>query len=139
MTLYHATCIEIDSRGILIEGPSGSGKSDLALRLMSRGAKLVSDDYVELASKGGHLTATAPEKIAGKMEVRGVGLVDVDYTNEVRIALLIELTPRDEIPRLPDPRHKELGGVRVPHFALEAFDSSAVDKIFVILKSISQD
>ncbi len=139
MTLYHATCVEIDDRGVLIEGPSGSGKSDLALRLLGRGAKLVSDDYVELASKSRDLTATAPEKIAGKMEVRGVGLVDVDYTNEVKIALLIELTPRDEIPRLPDPRHKELGGIQVPVFALDAFDASAVDKIFLILKSISRD
>jgi serine kinase of HPr protein (carbohydrate metabolism regulator) len=139
MTLYHATCVEIDARGVLIEGPPGSGKSDLALRLLGRGAMLVSDDYVELASKGGHLTATAPEKIAGKMEVRGVGLVDVDYTSEVKIVLLIELTPRDKIPRLPDPRHKELESIRVPHFALEAFDASAIDKIFLILKNISRD
>ncbi len=139
MTLYHATCVEIDGRGVLIEGPSGSGKSDLALRLISQGARLVSDDYVELLSKGGHLTATTPEKIAGKMEVRGVGLVDVDYINEVKIALLIELTPRDEILRLPDPRHKKLEGNQLPLFALEAFDASAVDKVFLILKSISRD
>lgn len=139
MTLYHATCVEIDGRGVLIEGPSGSGKSDLALRLLSRGAMLVSDDYVELASKDRYLTATAPEKIAGKMEVRGVGLVDMVYTSEVKIALLIELTPRDNIPRLPDPRHKELESTRVPHFALEAFDASAVDKIFLILNNIARD
>jgi serine kinase of HPr protein (carbohydrate metabolism regulator) len=56
----HATCVAIDGRGILIRGRSGAGKSDLALRLIDRGARLVSDDYTILAASGGRLRAAAP-------------------------------------------------------------------------------
>jgi len=83
------------------------------------------------------LFATAPEKIAGQMEVRDIGLVDLDYVNKARIALVIELKPRDKIPRLPDPRKKDLEGHHVPLFALDAFDASAADKVFLALKSFS--
>lgn len=134
MSLYHATCILIKGKGVLLEGPSGAGKSDLALRLMSLGAQLVSDDYITLSKKAGALVATAPEKIAGKMEVRGLGLIDIDHAREATIDLVIELKPREHVPRLPKGNTKTLEGVSIPTLTLHAFDASTPDKILLALK-----
>lgn len=134
MSLYHATCILIKGKGVLLEGPSGAGKSDLALRLMSLGAQLVSDDYITLSKKAGSLVATAPEKIAGKMEVRGLGLIDIDHAREATIDLVIELKPREHVPRLPKDYAKTLEGVSIPTLTLHAFDASTPDKILLALK-----
>lgn len=134
MSLYHATCILIKGKGVLLEGPSGAGKSDLALRLMSLGAQLVSDDYITLAKKAGALVATAPEKIAGKMEVRGLGLIDIDHAREATIDLVIDLKPRGHVPRLPKGNTKTLEGVSIPILTLHAFDASTPDKILLALK-----
>ncbi len=134
MSLYHATCILIKGKGVLLEGPSGAGKSDLALRLLSLGAELVSDDYITLAKKAGALVATAPEKIAGKMEVRGLGLIDIDHAREAGIDLVIDLKPREHVPRLPKGNTKTLEGVSIPTLTLHAFDASTPDKILLALK-----
>src|SRR3546814_5042791 len=64
----HASCVALDGRAVLLMGASGSGKSDLALRLIDRGWSLVSDDYVTLESRGGKLVAAPPEQIAGRSE-----------------------------------------------------------------------
>ena len=134
MSLYHATCILIKGKGVLLEGPSGAGKSDLALRLMSLGAQLVSDDYITLSKKAGGVVATAPEKIAGKMEVRGLGLIDIDHAREAAIDLVIDLKPREHVPRLPKGNTKTLEGVSIPTLTLHAFDASTPDKILLALK-----
>ncbi len=134
MSLYHATCILIKGKGVLLEGPSGAGKSDLALRLMSLGAKLVSDDYITLSKKKGGLIAKAPDKIAGKMEVRGLGLIDTDHAREAAIDLVIDLKPRQEVPRLPRTNTKTIEGVNIPTLTLHAFDASTPDKILLALK-----
>ena len=133
MSLYHATCIAINGKGILLEGPSGAGKSDLALRLISRGGVLVGDDYLTLSAKKNQLLATVPGNIAGKMEVRGVGVMDVDYVPETTIALAIELVPRGEVPRLPENKVKTLEDIKIPVLALHAFDASTPDKIILAL------
>lgn len=74
-TNIHATCISYRDNGILLIGPSGSGKSDLALRMMmNKGAQLVADDRTDVEEKFGRLRATCPENIRGMMEVRGIGL-----------------------------------------------------------------
>src|SRR3546814_17418763 len=83
MLRVHATCIAIDGRGILLRGPSGSGKSDLALRLIDGGALLVADDQVILTEADGELTASAPATTAGRMEVRGIGVVDMPHLPQV--------------------------------------------------------
>lgn len=134
MSLYHATCILIKGKGVLLEGPSGAGKSDLALRLMSLGAQLVSDDYITLSKKAGALVATAPEKIAGKMEVRGLGLIDINHAREAAIDLVIDLKPRGHVPRLPKGNTKTFEGVSIPTLTLHAFDASTPDKILLALK-----
>ena len=79
----HASTVAIDGRAVLIAGLSGSGKSDLALRLIDRGAVLVSDDYTVVSRAGDELTACAPTTIKGKMEVRGVGLMSIDRKSVV--------------------------------------------------------
>ena len=136
MSLYHATCLTINGKGILLEGPSGTGKSDLALRLISRGGLLVGDDYITLSAKNNRLLATVPDKIAGKMEVRGLGVVNVDYVPEAIIALAIDLVPRGAVPRLPENKVIPLEGINIPTLALHAFDASTPDKIILALKNL---
>jgi serine kinase of HPr protein (carbohydrate metabolism regulator) len=129
----HATCVAIDGRAVLIMGRSGSGKSDLALRLIDRGAHLVSDDYTSIQRRGESLFATAPETIAGKIELRGVGLVDLPADRDVPIALLVDL---DLNPiRLPEPGPGRLiAGVSLPVIGLEAHTASAPIKLEAALR-----
>src|SRR5437868_13064197 len=96
----HASSVALDGRAVLISGPSGSGKSDLALRLLDRGFTLVSDDQTIVKRDGDRLIASAPANIAGKLEIRGIGIVDRETLTEVPVALIIELT--SDIQRLPD-------------------------------------
>ena len=78
MEQIHATCVDIEGAGVLLLGPSASGKSDLALRLMDGGARLVADDRVDLALEDGRLVASAPKDIASRIEVRGLGILEFD-------------------------------------------------------------
>jgi serine kinase of HPr protein (carbohydrate metabolism regulator) len=89
--------------GVLLKGPSGSGKSDLALRLIERGGMLVADDRVELFRDGTALAARAPRALAGLLEIRGVGIVEFPFAASAQIALVVELAGTDKIARLPEP------------------------------------
>jgi serine kinase of HPr protein (carbohydrate metabolism regulator) len=123
----HATCVAIGGRGVLIRGRSGSGKSDLALRLIDRGAELVSDDYTELRLEGGRLIASAPAAIAGRMEIRGVGLVEFTAAAQAPVCLLVDL---DAVPeRLPEPVNHSLAGQDVPTLIFAALEPSAPLKL----------
>src|SRR3954464_14823369 len=96
----HASTVATDGRAVVISGPSGSGKSDLALRLLDRGFALVSDDQTFLRVRDGRLIASAPPTIRGKLEVRGLGIVEVESIADVPVALVVELT--SDMQRLPD-------------------------------------
>ena len=96
----HASTVATDGRAVVILGPSGSGKSDLALRLLDRGFTLVSDDQTLIKKDGERLMASAPPNIAGKLEIRGIGIVEMETLSNIPVALLVELT--SEIQRLPD-------------------------------------
>src|SRR6185295_873342 len=85
----HASTVALDGRAVLISGPSGSGKSDLALRMLDRGFTLVSDDRTILRRLGGKLIASAPDTIKGKLEVRGVGIVEMKTVANVPVALVV--------------------------------------------------
>ena len=128
----HASCVEIGGRGVLIAGRSGSGKSDLALRLIDRGATLVSDDYTLIWNAGGRLLAKAPDTIAGKIEMRGVGLIELPALADVPVCLLADLDRAVE--RLPDVGRTNLMGIELPVIAISALEASAPVKLETALR-----
>jgi HPr kinase/phosphorylase len=102
----HANCVLLTApvtTGILILGDSGSGKSDLTLRLIDQGALLVADDRTELFVETGKLKARAPAALAGLIEIRGIGIVALPYEKTAQIGLVVQLAARSDIPRLPEP------------------------------------
>jgi serine kinase of HPr protein (carbohydrate metabolism regulator) len=129
VTTLHATCVAIGGRGILLTGPPGAGKSDLALRLIDRGAELVSDDGTLVIARGGILYAGAPATIAGKIEIRGLGIADVPARAEAPLALALALD--QPVPRMPDEVLPTLTieGVALPLLALDPFEYSAPVKV----------
>lgn len=133
MKTVHATCVAIDGNGLLIMGASGSGKSDLALRLVDRGAVLVSDDYTALTAVDGRLRASPPTNIAGLLEIRHIGIVNLPYVIDVPIALAIALDEKPE--RMPDqPAMIDLLGLSLPCVALAGLEASAPIKSEMALK-----
>lgn len=102
--LMHASCVDHGGRGLLILGPSGSGKSALALELMAMGARLVADDRTLLTLAGEGVEARCPPALLGMIEARGLGLLNADPVSFTRIALAVDLGSR-ETERLPPIRH----------------------------------
>jgi serine kinase of HPr protein (carbohydrate metabolism regulator) len=133
----HASTVAMDGRAVLITGSSGAGKSDLALRLLDRGFALVSDDQTIVRKDGDRLIASAPPTIAGKLEIRGIGIVDMDHVEDVPVALIVELT--SEILRLPDPsRERPVLGVPLPLISIDAMAASAPSKVALALDRIGR-
>ena len=115
--------------GVLIEGPSGSGKSDLALRALDHGFRLVADDRVLLWASGGALFGRAPDVLAGLLEVRGLGVGPAPSLRLSRVALVVECVPAAQVERLPDPATVERAGVRIPLLRLWPFEPAAPAKL----------
>ena len=128
----HASTVASEGRAVLITGPSGSGKSDLSLRLLDRGFTLVSDDRTIVRADGNRLLASAPPTIAGKLEVRGIGIVEMETVSDVPVALIVELT--SDIQRLPDDlRERPILGVSLPLVSIDAMTASAPSKVALAL------
>ena len=128
----HASTVAQDGRAVLITGPSGSGKSDLTLRMLDRGFTLVSDDQTIIKKDGTRLLASAPPTIAGKLEIRGIGIIDFEQTDNVPVALAVELT--GEFQRLPDDsRERLILGIGVPLITIDAMTASAPAKVVFAL------
>lgn len=128
----HASCVAADGRAVLIVGPSGSGKSDLALRLTDRGFTLVSDDRTIVRKEGERLVASAPPTIKGKLEIRGIGIVEMETVSDVPVALVVELT--NEYTRLPDDsRERLILGAGIPLVSVDAMAASAASKVALAL------
>jgi len=127
--LVHATAIAIEGDGVLLRGPPGAGKSDLALRLIEGGAHLLADDQALLQRVGNHVIVRAPAAIAGLIEVRGVGILQVDSLEEAPLALVVDLVPSAQVERIPDNRFEIVLGLSVPLIALAPFEVSAAAKL----------
>lgn len=111
--VFAASAVAIGDRALAIEGPPGSGKSSLTLALIDRGAVLIGDDGVSLTRQGDRVFASVPPNIAGKIELRGVGLFDVPVSAPLPLALVLSLGVGGE--RLPETAsHRELLGIEVP-------------------------
>ena len=131
--MLHATTVAIGDRAVLIVGRSGSGKSDLALRLIDRGAVLVSDDYTEVFRSGDEVYARPPETIAGRIEIRGVGVTEIAYITDIRVGLCVMLD--EVVERMPmQYRSSTIAGIEVPIFAVDPFHASAAIKVEIALQ-----
>lgn len=133
MTRIHATAVSIGGKAVLLTGASGAGKSDLALRLIDRGAVLIADDQVELRLQDGVLRASPPPTIEGRIEVRGVGIVAMPFTRDVPVTLAIDLDLPPE--RLPERRTRMIGGAAVSLALLDPREISAPLKVELLLSS----
>ncbi len=132
----HATTVSIKGRGVMIMGASGIGKSDLALRLIDRGAVLVSDDYTDVRADLGALIAAPPPTIAGLIEVRGLGIITLPHTENVQVALIVDLN--DAPQRLPDEaKHIDMLGISIATLALAAHEASSPIKVEWALDQIT--
>lgn len=133
--MVHATCVAIGAHGVLFLGHSGTGKSDLALRLIDRGAMLVSDDQTALVLRGGRLIASPPDTLAGKIEVRGLGITERPWRGHVPIVVAVRLTERYE--RMPAEGLTEtVAGVAVPMVLLNAFEATAPIKVELAVERV---
>ncbi len=130
----HATCVSLYGAGLIIRGSSGAGKSDLALRLIDRGARLVADDRVDLLVSDNGVIARAPETLAGLLEVRGLGILRVPVLEATVVRLVVDLVDHENVPRLPDRRMTDLIGMDVPAVTLDPFEASAVTKVRLALE-----
>lgn len=118
----------------MLLGPSGIGKSDLALRLIDAGFVLVADDRVDLAAEGGAVIASGPDALAGLIEVRGIGIIRLpDSLARARVLLAVRLAPRETIERLPEAETTALAGLAVPSIAVDPEAASAVARIRLAL------
>ena len=137
--LVHATAVAIGGAGVLLTGRPGSGKSDLALRLVDGGASLIADDQVMLQRQGDRLIAgfpvAAPAELRGRLEVRGLGLVAVAPSGAVPLALVVALRPGPPAERLPVPESAEYLGVAVPVLGLDPFIASAAAQVRLAVRT----
>lgn len=129
----HASCVAIGGAGVLLLGASGSGKSDLALRLIDEGAALVADDRTILFVQRRALHARPPDSIAGLMEVRGLGILKLAHRRRVKLALVVKLG--GTAARLPQPAFFRALNTKLPQIALDSRLASAPARIRLALKA----
>ena len=134
--LVHGSAVDIDGRGILVRGPSGSGKSDLILRLIDGGACLVADDQVEIFPEESGLFLRPPATIAGMLEIRGLGIVELPWHAPVPLMLIVDLAAADAIERLPNPETVPIAGRSVSRLALYPWEVSATAKVRLAVRTV---
>ena len=140
-SLVHGTAIALAGRAALIRGASGAGKSDLALRCLMQpatavvpaGATLVADDQILAELRDGKVLLRCPEATRGLIEVRGVGIVAIPWTDPAELQLVVDLVAPDDIERLPEPSCASILGVKIKRLALAPFEASAPLKLLLAL------
>lgn len=131
------TVIAINGRAALLRGPSGSGKSDLAFRLVEQeGAFLVGDDHVDLDLQNGDLIARPKPGWQGKLELRGLGIVTLPAVEVAKLSLVVDLVARERVPRLPDPVFEAFHSIKLPRLALHSFDATTPAKLRIALAAL---
>jgi HPr kinase/phosphorylase len=140
-TQIHASCVAFGDRAVLIRGPSGSGKSELVLRLidaegyglgnMPQRATLVADDQVLLTQTDDTIYAKPAPALAGLLEIRGQGIVSLNYVQNIALCLVVDLVPASEISRMPEPEELTtmIMGVKLPRLALDGHAAAAPAKL----------
>jgi len=140
----HGTCVAFGSdgrglRAVLLRGVSGTGKSDLAYRLVKEEeALLVADDRVDVSDQDGTLGVQGQAGWAGLLELRGLGLVSLPVVETAPLVLIVDLVERDAVPRLPEPTYEELLGHRLPVLRLHAFDATTAAKVRLAVAHIPE-
>lgn len=143
MTTLHGTCVQISGLGILLTGAPGSGKSDLALRLIepfgSASAVLVADDQVVIEHSGGKLMARPPETIAGRLEVRGIGILNLPHVAGTELRLVVRVDAGNTDERIPDFSRQvaEICGVSIPELHIDPFTVSAAAKVRAMVHALA--
>jgi HPr kinase/phosphorylase len=135
-TLLHASCVDLSGTGVVLVGPSGSGKSDLALRLIDGGARLIADDLVVIERTGDQLTARSPEAIAGLIEVRGLGIRRLPHEPVAAVGLVVDLgLPHAD--RMPQDASltADIAGVTLPRLAVAAGE----DPLYLLVAALRTD
>lgn len=130
----HATAVALGEQAVLLIGPPGSGKSDLALRLMESGWRLVADDRVVLSRRGVMLFASPAPSLAGLIEAREVGICRVAFRAEAEVALVAQLVPPEGVERLPQVLSQTFLDVPIPLINIAPFEASAPAKLRLALE-----
>ena len=133
----HSTSVVIDDNGVLILGDSGSGKSDLALRLIDNGATLISDDVSICRKNSNNIYLYCPPEIKGLLEVREIGIITVPFVEKIKLRLVVNLKSNNN-ERFPKDSSFRILGIKIPIINIEGKNSSAVAKIKVKLNEIRE-
>ena len=133
----HSTSVVIDDNGVLILGDSGSGKSDLALRLIDSGATLISDDISICRKNSNNIYLYCPPEIKGLLEVREIGIITVPFVEKIKLRLVVNLKSNNN-ERFPKDSSFRILGIKIPIINIEGKNSSAVAKIKVKLNEIRE-
>ncbi len=136
-SFLHATCVAFGPYAVLLRGPSGAGKSDLALRCLSLNCAageeplLVADDQVVVTARDGVAVASAPERLRGLIELRGIGIVAMAYAQSAELVLVCDLVSEERVPRMPPETSEifEISGLTLPLIRLAAFHASTPLKL----------
>lgn len=139
--IIHATCVSIGDIGVVLRGPAAAGKSDLALRLLNEAnalahsedadVQLVADDRVTLNQRDGRLFGSAPDAIAGMLEIRGLGVLSLPHRAKVELGLVVDLVPLAQVARMPEENAAPaiIAGTALPRMSLYPFEVSATAKL----------
>ena len=138
MERVHGTCVAINGEGVLFRGPPGSGKSDLALRIIDSGGHLVADDQTIITRKGDKIITSSPENIRHKIEVRGIGIMTFFAKKEAPLTLILDLLLPGNIERIPQVQFCNYLNVKIPVLGFSPFESSASLKVKLAINLVKQ-